>query len=212
VELGRKQNYRHWSRRELDVVDRYAQGLVDGRYASVDQAAGPGRRALIASGCAERPGHGIANQLLRRAHLHGRPLRDWFWTDEELRKLDPVARDYAAYKFPNVAAAAAAGLRALGGSCPKGPRTLSGAEHAILQLARVHGRNQSWWLWSEAEIKVCDSWIRWYQRYRRVRRLRPAKVAADGLREELQYMGSERTLAACRTYFYKRRLHLLGMA
>jgi hypothetical protein len=45
-----------------------------------------------------------------------------------------------------------------------------------------------------------------------VRRYRPSREAIAGFREELQNAGYERTLYACGTYFYKRRLRLMGIA
>jgi len=210
--LGREPRYEHWSDRELAILDRFARRLADGRCPSAESAVAPCRRAMLGGGCAARPRIGIRNKLLRRAHALGRPRRDWSWTESELRRLDAVARDYAAHGYPNIAAAADAGLRALGRHRPKGPRTHPGVQHAILSLARKHGRPRSWRLWTPTEERVCDSWVRWYERHRHVRRYKPAQEAARGLQEELQNVGSERTLGACRLRLHIRRLYLHGLA
>jgi site-specific recombinase XerD len=60
-------------------------------------------------------------------------------------------------------------------------------------------------VWSRAEEKICDTWIRWCEERRRIRRYRATQEAISGFRQELQRAGHDRTLGACATYFHKRR-------
>ena len=59
-------------------------------------------------------------------------------------------------------------------------------------------------LWTEPELRRCASWVRWFDRHRAGRRrMRIFSEAAVGLQEELDVLGSSRTLGACRRRLYK---------
>jgi hypothetical protein len=212
LRLGRTPTHTHWSRQEVGILDRFARALTSDRYPSVEAAATACRLAMRDAGLPERSQPGVRGRLLRQAESFGRLRRDRFWTAGELRRLARIARDYAAGLYPNVGSAAAAGLRALGRAGPKGPRTRSGVQRIILDRAHDLGRPKRWRYWTEAENRMCDSWLRWYERHRSVRRYRPSREAIAGFHEELQNAGYDRTLYACGTYFYKRRLRLMGIA
>jgi hypothetical protein len=54
-------------------------------------------------------------------------------------------------------------------------------------------------LWTEPELRRCASWVRWLDRHRAGRRrMRIFTEAASGLQEELQRIGCDRTLSACK--------------
>jgi hypothetical protein len=83
------------------------------------------------------------------------------------------------------------------------PRTLGATYSHVCRLA--HRLNERWpkTRWTDAEMKLCRQWIRWYDKHRGVRRLRPLVTVASGLQEELERLGSRRTFTACRARFWK---------
>ncbi|MEI7902714.1 MAG: hypothetical protein WCK89_20900, partial [bacterium] len=205
LDFGRERRYTHWNPDEMAIVDRYARALAAGEYRSGDEAATECRKALVLAGFESHTVFGVRQRVLRVARTLGRQGVHVAWTDEEKAKIDRVARDYAAGKYPNIVAAANAAIDLLGTSRTGKPRSIPSVEPQLLARAHELGRPKYWRFWSEAENKVCDSWIRWYERHRHVRRYKPAQEAVLGLQEELQRLGSERTRGACNVYFYKRR-------
>jgi len=93
---------------------------------------------------------------------------------------------------------------------PGGPQRLtSHSIHTIhteiLSLAhRLKLRGPRCIRWSVSEMKLLDGWVMWYGRYRRVLRLKPMKQASEGLQEDLEKMGCNRRLSACRYQLTKR--------
>jgi len=83
------------------------------------------------------------------------------------------------------------------------PRTLEAAYSRVCLLA--HGLEGRWprTRWTDAEMQACRQWIRWYDRYRGVRRLSPWKTVAQGLQEEVERLGCNRTVTACWARFRK---------
>jgi thiamine kinase-like enzyme len=97
---------------------------------------------------------------------------------------------------------------------PGGPRRLtSHSIHTIhteiLTLAhRLKLRGPRCVRWSDQEMKLLQEWLTWYSRYRRVQRLKPLRQASEGLQEDLEKLGSNRTYTACRaqlTEYHSRR-------
>jgi hypothetical protein len=209
LSLGRELKYTHWNSEELAVVEPYARRLAAGEYHSGDVAARECRKALVRAGFGSHTFFGVRLRVLRVARALGRQGVHQAWTDQEKAKINRVARDYAAGRYPNIAAAADAAVALLGISRRGKPRSSGSVAPQILARAHELGRPKYWRLWSPAENRRCDSWIRWYERHRRVRRYKPAQEAVLGLQEELQRLGSDRTRGACNVYFYKRRKWLL---
>jgi hypothetical protein len=205
LDFGRERRYTHWNPDEMAIVDRYARLLVAGGYKSGAVAAAECRDALVQAGYASHSVFGVRGLLLRAARALGRQGGHVAWTVSEKAKIDRVARDYAAGKYPNIVAAAKAAIVLLGTSRTGKPRSIPSVEPQLLARAHELDRPKYWRFWSEAENKVCDSWIRWYERHRHVRRYKPAREAVLGLQEELQNLGSDRTRGACNMNFYKRR-------
>jgi hypothetical protein len=80
----------------------------------------------------------------------------------------------------------------------------------IVELAHEHHRCWPKALWTGAEMRVLRSWIPWYRRNHHRRNSSPTKTVAAGIQEELERLGSRRTVAACYGQFTKqwRRLRL----
>jgi hypothetical protein len=209
LSLGRERKYTHWSRDEMAVVEPYARLLATGECQSGEVAARECREALVKAGFTSHTLFGVRQRVLRVARAIGRQSGRLAWTDQEKVKIDRVARDYAAGRYPNIDSAGEAATRLLGISYAGKPRSLQSVVPQLLARAHELGRPMGWRLWSDVEVEACDSWIRWYKRHRHVRRYRPCKEAVNGLRDDLGKLGSERTEGACRMYFYQRR-RLLG--
>lgn len=88
-------------------------------------------------------------------------------------------------------------------------RTREAVHTHIVELA--HKRHRGWpkAVWTKAEMRVLRSWIPWYRRNHHRRNSSPKRTVAAGIQEELERLGSRRTVAACYGQFTKewRELH-----
>ena len=96
-------------------------------------------------------------------------------------------------------------------------RSLSSVHEKVILTAHQHGLRgpEKPRLWSPAEGRVFEQWLRWYDRYRSARRrLRPSPLAtaSTGLQEELDERGFKRTVSACRTRLKNGWLQMHGLA
>jgi Arc/MetJ-type ribon-helix-helix transcriptional regulator len=210
LSLGRELKYTHWNNEELAVVEPYARKLAAGEYHSGDVAARECRKALVRAGFRSHTFFGVRLRVLRAARTLGRRDVHLAWTDREMARIEGVARDYAAGKYPNIVAATEDAIRRLRDTRTDRQRKYSSVAPKVLARAHELGRPNYWRLWSDAENRRCDAWIRWYEKHRHVRRYKPAQEAVLGLQEELERLGIDRTRGACSTYFYKRRKLLRG--
>jgi hypothetical protein len=78
----------------------------------------------------------------------------------------------------------------------------------------AHRLNHRWpkTAWTDAEMKVCRQWIRWYERHRGVRRLKTWDTVAEGMQEELERINSRRSFSACQSKFWKEWRRVRGHA
>jgi hypothetical protein len=210
LDLGRKLKYKRWSRKELSVIEPYARRLAAGEYHNGYEAARECRKALVRAGFRSRSVFGVRLPVLRMARALGRQGVHLAWTDQEMARIEAVARDYAAGKYPNIVAATEVAIRRLRDTRTDRQRKYSSVAPKVLARAHELGRPNYWRLWSDAENRRCDAWIRWYERHRHARRYKPAQEAVLGLQEELERLGIDRTRGACSAYFYKRRKLLRG--
>jgi hypothetical protein len=92
------------------------------------------------------------------------------------------------------------------------PRSLAATYSHLCKLA--HRLNQRWpkTAWTDAEMKVCRQWIRWYDKHRGVRRLKTWDTVAEGMQEELERMNSRRSFSACQSKFWKEWRRVRGYA
>ena len=67
----------------------------------------------------------------------------------------------------------------------------------IVQLAHAHERRWPKTAWTGEELAAMKSWIPWYRRHRRSRDFPAMRTAAEGIHEELERLGSRRTVEAC---------------
>jgi len=210
LSLGRELKYTRWNSEELAVVEPYARRLASGEYRSGDAAASDCRKALVRAGFRSHSIFGVRLRVLRAARALGRQDVHLAWTDREMARIEGVARDYAAGKYPNIVATTEDAIRRLRDTRTDRQRKYSSVAPKVLARAHELGRPNYWRLWSDAENRRCDAWIRWYEKHRHVRRYKPAQEAVLGLQEELERLGIDRTRGACSNYFYKRRKLLRG--
>jgi hypothetical protein len=92
------------------------------------------------------------------------------------------------------------------------PRSQAATYGHLCKLA--HRLNQRWpkTAWTNAEMKVCRQWIRWYDKHRGVRRLKTWDTVAEGMQEELERMNSRRSFSACQSKFWKEWRRVRGHA
>ena len=216
-----------WRPDEKAIIDRYVRAVIDGAEPSVNQATRDCRaeldalyRQLGAGSYKRRTPATIRTYLARWSRREGRRIRD-VWSEQENEIAGRFARALLDGKYPDAPAAARDCLREVmrlrrrwraeqpARYRETRPRTLEAAYSHVCRLA--HRPKQPWpkTRWTEAEMKICRRWIRWYDRHRGIRRLSPSNTVALGLQEEIERLGSRRTLTACRAWFWKewRRQH-----
>jgi hypothetical protein len=165
----------------------------------------------------------IRTYLGRLTLKAGRTPRGPSWYPSEIDVIRRHARILLAGKYLDAHAAAAACQGELSKlrhrlvrQDPTLARTAPRTHVAVYEQLRryAHGFNRRWpkTRWTDAEMKLCRQWIRWYERYRGVRRLRPWETLASGLQEELERLNSRRTLSACRARFWKEWKRQHGLA
>lgn len=210
-------------RSEDETLDRYVRALHGGRYRYVRDAASACLAELnrrSGKGARPRTLTWVELALHRRSAATGLPRIRNFLTPTERKLLERYARKVDRGELPDWLTAARQCLTAIQRYYaralrrrPDAPRRVtSHSIHTIhteiLELAhRLNLRGPRCVRWSVEEAKVLLSWLKWYRRYRRVVRLKPLKEASAGLREDLDKIGSSRTLAACRCrlLLYNRR-------
>jgi hypothetical protein len=195
---GRKLKCTRWNKKELAVLEPYARRLAAGEYRSGATASRDCRRALARAGFRSHSYFGVRLRVLRVARELGRQDVHLAWTDKEKAKIDRVARDYAAGKYPNIVAATEVAIRRLRDVRHGNPRKYSSVAPKVLARAHELGRPKYWRLWSGTENEISRSWLRWYIRYHDVRRMAPFKTASEGLQEDLEKTGNVRSIGACR--------------
>jgi hypothetical protein len=217
----------------MRIIDRYVRALYEGRYrfaraaaaACADELAGMSRRAELGVARRRRPRSVVAvhDVLSRRASSFRLPRYKTDLSPEELALIERYARGVERGEYRSWAEAARACSSELqqvyAAAARRSPlplRRVSGHSPAtvlirMLGLSRQLGlRGPRQHLWSAAEIKVLDSWLRWYERRRGDRRQTGLlRQATEGLQEDIENLGSHRTLSACecKLLFWRRRLH-----
>jgi hypothetical protein len=205
--LGVPRLKRQWTPTQTRILTRYVGLLIDRRYRYAREAARDCVRALGGA----RSYEAVLDALKTKATATGIPRYHTLLTREELRVAERYAMMVHHGKLPHWKAAAMACHSELSRRIARtrrvgGLRLRHAATHpldtihtAILRIAHSRNlrgpRNPRW---SEAEDRLAESWVRWYDRYRLVLRLAPLKQAAEGLNEDLDKAGYQRKLNACR--------------
>lgn len=103
--LGRKVQPR-WGRRDDEVMDRFADAIVNGTYLTISAAVPDCLRALQEAGLGTgRTRKAVAARLLGRAYASGLALRRHKWSEPESRILDELARAVIRGEYASAAAA-----------------------------------------------------------------------------------------------------------
>jgi len=113
LKAGRARERMRYSKAELDMIDRYARAVADGRYQDLTPAVILCRRDLArmrerSGGPAHlpRPFKTVHDRISRRARAHGWAWSAEAWRPDELRIIDRYIRDVAAGARPSVSRAA----------------------------------------------------------------------------------------------------------
>lgn len=218
----------HWTRPELDILERYARSTAQGKYRHWNEAAAAAMKELrelyVGKGTGIRParlaGHRASDAeqqirvLARGLNLGGPRMR--YWTRPEERILRKWVKVYHEGHRPGKRGpirALSEGLRDELRSAGF-TRVLSACSYRLIEERRKVYRvaYPSPRRWMPTEDKVADSWARWYDRHRRTHRLEPYKAATEGLQEDLAKIGSDRSLCACGLRLLKRHRLLHGLA
>lgn len=208
-ELGWSPTHPRWSDAEQEVVKRFAKAVVVGVYAGPCAGVDDCLVALRAAGRG-RPRNETLYRLRRSLRRLGWIPGSRHWSAPELEVVSHFARRVAGGELgANAAAEPCRQALKRAGFPTRTPGEVTRKLGAVTRAcARGPGRRR----WTEAENKACDSWIDWCDRHRTVRRYRPRSVAIDGLLEDTQRIGGERTRRACAAHLWKRRLHKYGLA
>jgi hypothetical protein len=235
-EAGWPSFVRPWRPEEKVVRDRYVAALVEGRFRTAKLAAAActkeladlhrrSRNSPSYAGTLPRSYGAVVRELNDRAYILGLPRYGDKWTLQERRALERHARGVPAGRYGTWLDAARAchaeltnvherirrrspiAVRVL----PR--RKLIEVHKHIIEVSHKLGLDgPRRVLWTAAEDRVTDGWVRWYEGHRRVRRLKPCGEAVIGLQEELDQIGSSRSLQACREHLFKRRRFLQSVA
>jgi len=219
-----------WTPPELSILEKCARRVGQGVYPSWKEAARAswgelkelyssiGRKsAAHTAGLRGRDLPAIEQRLcLLSRQLSLRGPRNKFWSAAEQRVLDRWVRLYHRNRakmrqgsLHDAANGLCNELRGLGSR-----RRLTACRDKLLVVSRtLYGPvGPSPRPWAAAEDRVCDSWVRWYDHHRRTRRLQPLTESTVGMQEELDRMGSNRSLNACKLRLLSRHKRLLGLA
>jgi len=224
---------RPWRQEETVIRDRYVAALVEGRFRTAKLAAAACTKELARLhrsrlkspayvGTLPRSYGAVLKELNHRALDLGLPRYGDKWRLQERRLLERYARGVPSGKYGSWLEAA----RACHGEMARlhkkilsnstipvrnlPERKLSEVHKHIIAVAHKLGlEGPRRILWTDAEDKICDSWVRWYENHKRIRRYKPGEQAVLGVQEELERMGSDRTQGACREHFFRRRRRLL---
>ena len=213
---------------EAATLDRYVRALHGGRYRYVRDAApdclAELRRRRDGRDARPRTLTWVELALHRRSAATGLPRYRNALTPTERRLLERYARMVDSGKLPDWLTAARECLAEIHRHYARPPRRGTGgprrlSSHSIhtihtkiLDLAhRLNLRGPRCIRWSAEETKLLNGWLKWYARYKGVRRLTPLKQASEGLREDLDKIGSTRTLGACRNRLLKHHRLMHGI-
>jgi hypothetical protein len=203
-----------FGRMEKAAFDRFAQGVVDGRYRSVTEAARQCLRAMARSvrsaGGSQRPGRSFSavnTQIHRRVVRFG-PRPHSQFSVEELVLVDRFARAAVAHEYISIRHAASACQEAIGRLVlrgrPRSPsgrswsRPLNGVHHRLIERVHEIGRFRvGHRAWEKEETRVCRRWVSSYRLYLRGRSRLNLATAAEMMRAELDRLGFYRTTLAC---------------
>jgi hypothetical protein len=224
-----------WRTDELRILDHYLRAIYAGRYRTVRTAAKECARELRKRGLHRRAASlssrhstgrratAIYTMMTEKLRHLGLPRREGKLAAGEQELAERYAQAVKDGKYENSLEATHACLKELsrlnakaGKASPLSVRRLAdrsaNAVHIrILAAAHRLGLRANP-RWTVAETKVLDGWTRWYDRYHRVQRLAPLKEASLGLHEDLDKMGSTRSVAACRDKLQIGRRRLHGLA
>ena len=209
-ELGWSPAHARWSDAERGIVERFAKAVVAGVYAGSSAAVDDCLAALRAAVMRGRSPDEVRNRLRRCLRGLGWMPGNARWSAAELEVVNHFARRVAEGELRATAAAEPCRQALKKAGFPL--RAPNDVVHRLNAGARILSRRRRRPRWSEAENKACDSWIDWYDRHRTVRRYRPRTVAIDGLLEDTQRIGSQRTRPACAAHLRIRRLRKYGLA
>jgi len=223
---------RPWRPDETVIRDRYVAALVEGRFRTAKLAAAActkelarlHRRRLRSPayvGTLPRSYGAVLKELNHRALDLGLPRYGDKWRLQERRLLEQYARGVPSGKYGSWLEAARACHGEMAGlhkqilsnsTIPvrKLPerKLIEVHKHIIIVANKLGLEGPRRILWTDAENKICDSWVRWYEEHKRMRRYKPGEQAVLGVQEELERMGIDRTQDACREHFFKRRKRL----
>jgi len=205
--LGAPRLQPEWTPAQTRILTRYVGLLIDRRYRYAYEAARDCHKALDGA----HSYGAVFDALKQKTTAAGIPRYHTHLTREDLRVAERYALMVHEGKLPHWTAAAMACRselrRRLARTKRIGNLRLSHADthpfgtiHAAI-LSIAHSRNLRGPRnprWSEAEDRLAQSWVRWFDRYRLVLRLAPLKQAAEGLSEDLDKAGYQRKLNACR--------------
>jgi hypothetical protein len=235
-DLGWFMDNTRWLPQERRLLERCARRVVQDRAITVRAAARACHASIIRlydrfrashpsgrDGYVRRTYNAIESYVERRAGELGRRVNAG-WLPDEDAVVDRYAQALLAGQYKDGPAAARAGRRELARrrrSWQKADprrfnrtrvRSHQAVRTRIQELAHTHKRRWPKTAWTDEEMRLLQRWIPWYKRYRRRRDFPAMKTAAEGTQEELERMGSRRSVAACYGRFQKEWLRLQGPA
>jgi hypothetical protein len=83
------------------------------------------------------------------------------------------------------------------------PRSRAAVHSRIVELAHTYKRRWPKTEWTDEEVSLLRRWFPWYTRNRRRRDFSALDTASEGIQEELERLGSRRSVAACLGKFQK---------
>ena len=208
--LGWSPAHVRWSDAENGIAERFAKAVVAGVYVGPSAAVDDCLAALRATGMRSRSRNEVRYRLSRRLRSLGWVPGDKHWSPAELEVVNRFARRVAEGGLRATAATELCRQALAEAGFPL--RATDDVMHKLNTMTRTCARRPCRLRWTEAENKACDSWIDWYDRHRTVRRYRPRTMTIDGLLEDTQRIGSQRTRSACAAHLRIRRLRKYGLA
>jgi hypothetical protein len=225
---------RPWTPEEEAIRDRYVAAIVEGQFRTTKHAATRCTAELLRlhrrmrkaapdryAGTLPRSCDAVLNELSDRARNLGLPRYANKWTVQETRAIERHARGVPSGRYKSwleAARACHAELKKLHRRIRLGsPVALQALperklvevhKHIIIVSHKLGLEGPRRVLWTAAENVVCDRWVSWYERHRRIRRFKPLSEAVLGFQEELDQVGSARSLSSCRNQLFKRRRYL----
>lgn len=214
-----------WSRREMAAVDRHVRALFEGRYRYAREAAAACTRELARVRGRGRSEATVHDVLSRRATSLGLPRYKSQMDPRELRLVEQYARrlDQGTYRsWAEAARACNSDLLRLYAADSRRIRlrrrvsghslvTVLGRMHELARRLGLKGPGRPPF-WGDAEIKLLNSWLQWYERHQGGRVGRgPLRQASEGLQEDIENLGIHRTIGACADKLMRGRRILHGV-